>query len=72
MTFTPENPNSADPDWPFRGIDHVLIRCGASGPTLPVRGCRRIFDHGHARASDHYGLLAEFGPPPGTGPRDQV
>jgi endonuclease/exonuclease/phosphatase family metal-dependent hydrolase len=72
MTFTPENPNSADPDWPFRGIDHVLIRCGASGPTLPVRGCRRIFDHGHASASDHYGLLAEFGPPPGTGPRDQV
>jgi endonuclease/exonuclease/phosphatase family metal-dependent hydrolase len=72
MTFTPENPNSADPDWPFRGIDHVLIRCGASGPTLPVRGCRRIFDYGHASASDHYGLLAEFGPPPGTGPRDQV
>jgi hypothetical protein len=31
MTFTPENPNSVNPDWPFRGIDHVLIRCGDSG-----------------------------------------
>ncbi|HEY1625440.1 MAG TPA: endonuclease/exonuclease/phosphatase family protein [Streptosporangiaceae bacterium] len=65
MTFTPENPNSVNPDWPFRGIDHVLIRCGDSGgPSLPVRGCRRIFDTGPARASDHYGLMAEFGPPP--------
>lgn len=63
VTFTPENPNSADPDWPFRGIDHVLIRCGRSGPTLPVRGCRRIFDTGPAAVSDHYGLLAGFGPP---------
>jgi endonuclease/exonuclease/phosphatase family metal-dependent hydrolase len=65
MTFTPENPNSVNPDWPFRGIDHVLIRCGDSGgPSLAVRGCRRIFDTGPARASDHYGLMAEFGPPP--------
>ena len=63
MTFTPENPNSMNPDWPFRGIDHVLIRCDQSGPTLPVRGCRRIFDLGPASASDHYGLVAEFGPP---------
>lgn len=62
MTFTPENPNSADPDWPFRGIDHVLIRCGSAGPSLQIRGCRRTFDRGSATASDHYGLVAEFGP----------
>lgn len=31
MTFTPENPNSVNPDWPFRGIGHTLIRCGDSG-----------------------------------------
>jgi len=40
MTFTPENPNSVNPDWPFRGIDHVLIRCGDSGggkKTAPIR-----------------------------------
>ena len=67
MTFTPQNPNPADPDWPFRGIDHVLIRCGRSGPTLPIRGCRLIFDHGPSSASDHYGLVAEFGPLPEDG-----
>jgi hypothetical protein len=52
----------ADPDWPFRGIGHVLIRCGSAGPSLPIRGCRRIFDHGQASASDHYGPVVEFGP----------
>jgi hypothetical protein len=64
VTFAPENPNSADFDWPFRGIDHVLIRRGDSaGPALPVRGCRRIFDRGPVSASDHYGLAVDFGPP---------
>jgi endonuclease/exonuclease/phosphatase family metal-dependent hydrolase len=60
-TFTPdENPLVADPDWPFRQIDHVLVRCGEhGGPTLPVRACRRIFDD--VPASDHYGLLAQLG-----------
>jgi endonuclease/exonuclease/phosphatase family metal-dependent hydrolase len=62
MTFTPQNPNSADPNWPFRGIDHVLIRCDSAGPSLPIRGRRRIFDHGQASASDHYRLVVEFGP----------
>src|SRR5204863_6166154 len=30
-TYIPENPNQVNSDWPFRGIDHVLIRCGDSG-----------------------------------------
>jgi hypothetical protein len=29
-----------------------------------MRGCRRIFGHGQASASDHYGLMADFSPPP--------
>lgn len=59
-TFTPdENPLVQDPDWPFRQIDHVLVRCGEhGGPTLPIRACRRIFDD--VPASDHYGLVAEL------------
>jgi endonuclease/exonuclease/phosphatase family metal-dependent hydrolase len=60
-TFTPENPLSANPDWPFRGIDHILVRCGDSGgPTLAIRGCRRTFDRGSDSASDHYGLVADL------------
>ena len=60
-TFTPdENPLVADPDWPFRAIDHILVRCGEhGGPTLPIHACRRIFDD--PPASDHFGLLAELG-----------
>lgn len=64
-TFVPENPNSADRDWPFRGIDHVLARCGDhGGPTLPIKTCRRIFDHATTSVSDHYGLAVELEPPP--------
>ncbi len=37
MTFTLENPNSANPEWPFRGIDHVPISLGSGGPSLPIR-----------------------------------
>jgi endonuclease/exonuclease/phosphatase family metal-dependent hydrolase len=52
-------------DWPFRGIDHVLVRCGDSvGPTLFIRSCRHTFDQGLTSVSDHYGLLVEFNPPP--------
>jgi endonuclease/exonuclease/phosphatase family metal-dependent hydrolase len=60
-TFSPEeNPLVADPDWPFRQIDHVLVRCGEhGGPTLPIRDCRRVFDE--VPASDHFGMLAELG-----------
>lgn len=65
-TFTPQNPLSANPDWPFRGIDHILVRCGDSGgPSLAIRGCRRTFDRGPDSASDHYGLVADLEPWPG-------
>jgi endonuclease/exonuclease/phosphatase family metal-dependent hydrolase len=63
-TYVPENPNQAGFDWPFRGIDHVLVRCDGSGlPTQVVRCCRRVFDQGLTSVSDHYGLLVEFDPP---------
>ncbi len=63
-TYIPENPNQVDFDWPFRGIDHVLVRCGSSGPTLRIRSCGRVFDQGRTSASDHYGLAVELEPPP--------
>jgi endonuclease/exonuclease/phosphatase family metal-dependent hydrolase len=64
-TYLPANPHQVNADWPFRGIDHILVRYGDSGdPTLLVRGCRRIFDTGTTSASDHYGLLAELDPGP--------
>jgi endonuclease/exonuclease/phosphatase family metal-dependent hydrolase len=64
-TFVPDNPWSADWDWPFRRIDHVLVRCGEhGGPTLPVTDCRRVFDGDDDTASDHYGFLVELAPPP--------
>jgi endonuclease/exonuclease/phosphatase family metal-dependent hydrolase len=62
-TYIPQNPHQADPDWPFRGIDHVFVRCGPNGPTLPVRNCHRVFDQGATAPSDHYGIAVELGPP---------
>ncbi|MGH3500410.1 MAG: endonuclease/exonuclease/phosphatase family protein [Nocardioidaceae bacterium] len=59
-TYTPQNPHQADPDWPFRGIDHVFVRCGPSGPTLLVRSCQRVFDQGTATPSDHYGIAVDL------------
>lgn len=38
--YIPENPDQAAFDWPFRGIDHVLVRCGAAGPAPLIRSCR--------------------------------
>lgn len=62
-TYVPENPNQVTSDWPFRGIDHILVRYGDAGdPTLLIRGCHRVFDHGAIAVSDHYGLLAELYP----------
>ena len=53
-TFTPDNPDAVDWDWPFRGIDHAFIRRGThSGPTLPIRACHRIFDQPATRVGDH-------------------
>jgi endonuclease/exonuclease/phosphatase family metal-dependent hydrolase len=62
-TFAPGNRYSVNPDWPFRRIDYVLVRCGDSGgPSLTITGCRRTFD-GADTASDHYGLVADLDPP---------
>ena len=65
-TYLPQNPHQMTPDWPFRGIDHVFVRCGPAGPTLLIRVCQRVFDQGAGTPSDHYGLAVEFqvtGPP---------
>ncbi|MEU4191663.1 endonuclease/exonuclease/phosphatase family protein [Kribbella sp. NPDC026611] len=63
-TFVPDNPNSADWDWPFRRIDYILVRCGAhGGPTLVIEDCRQILHQPHNTASDHYGLAAVLRPP---------
>lgn len=59
-TYTPANPFQVDQDWPFHGIDHVLVRCGRSGPSLIARACRRAFDTGPTTVSDHYGLVVDY------------
>jgi len=63
-TFAPEeNPLVADPDWPFRRIDHLLVRCGDhGGPTLAIERCKRIFDRpvDGVWASDHFGVMADM------------
>jgi endonuclease/exonuclease/phosphatase family metal-dependent hydrolase len=66
VTYTPDNPLMVDGDWPFRRIDYILVRCGLhGGPTLPIRGCERLFTEpvDGVQASDHYGLTADLGPP---------
>lgn len=59
-TYTPGNPFQVDEDWPYSNIDHVLVRCSDSGPTLLTRSCRRAFDTGRTTASDHYGLVVDY------------
>lgn len=67
-TFVPNNPYSADWDWPFRRIDYILVRCGPhGGPTLAVNWCGRIFDHHDTVVSDHFGLVADLKVPPHSG-----
>jgi endonuclease/exonuclease/phosphatase family metal-dependent hydrolase len=66
-TYLPENPLSVDRDWPYRGIDHVLVRCDRYGPTLTIRHCDRIFDRGPISASDHYGLVVDLDVRPDPG-----
>ncbi|WP_193636215.1 endonuclease/exonuclease/phosphatase family protein [Brachybacterium subflavum] len=63
-TYVPENPFQADPDWPFCCIDHLLVRCASTGPTLLTTSCRRTFDA--PAVSDHYGLVADLSPAPDT------
>jgi endonuclease/exonuclease/phosphatase family metal-dependent hydrolase len=66
-TFTPRNPLMAPaaPDWPFRRIDYVLVRCGEhAGSTLNIASCDLAFDeplHG-VWATDHFGVVAELTP----------
>jgi endonuclease/exonuclease/phosphatase family metal-dependent hydrolase len=65
-TFTPDNPLVADPDWPFRRIDYIFVRCGHhGGPTLAIRRCERIFDTPTAGVwgSDHFGLCVDLALP---------
>ena len=59
-TYLPSNPFQVDQDWPFRSIDHVLVRCGRSGPSLIARSCGRVFDTGSTTVSDHYGLVVDL------------
>lgn len=64
-TFTPDNPLVADPDWPFRRIDYIFIRCGEhGGPTLAITACEPIFTEpvDGVWASDHFGLCADLRP----------
>ena len=72
-TFSPEeNPLVGDPDWPFRRIDHILVRCGEhGGPTLGIERCERIFDRpdGGVWASDHFGVTADLAPAASGGTR---
>lgn len=63
-TYSPSNPYQKDPDWPFRGIDHVMVRCAAAGPTLLATSCARVFDLGPGTVSDHYGLAVDYRPAP--------
>lgn len=63
-TYSPANPYQQDPDWPFRGIDHVMVRCAAAGPTLLAASCARVFDLGPDTVSDHYGLAVDYRPAP--------
>jgi endonuclease/exonuclease/phosphatase family metal-dependent hydrolase len=79
-TYTPRNAILADPDWPFRRLDYIMVRCGAhGGPTLAINACRLLFDDAidGVWASDHFGVVAELGlpvrpPPPPPNLPEQV
>jgi endonuclease/exonuclease/phosphatase family metal-dependent hydrolase len=64
-TYTPHNPLMATPDWPYRRIDYIFVRCAEHGPTLEVSSCLRIFDEPieGVWASDHFGLVADLAVP---------
>lgn len=49
--------------WPYRQIDHILIRCARDGrAAMLVERCDRVFDEPRSGiwASDHYGLAADL------------
>jgi hypothetical protein len=62
-TYLPENRHQMDVDWPIRGIDHVLVRCGPSDLALTIGGCRRVFDQRQRTPSDRYGLVVDLASP---------
>jgi endonuclease/exonuclease/phosphatase family metal-dependent hydrolase len=61
-TYTPHNPLMNTPDWPFRRIDYIFVRCADHGPTLEISSCARIFDApvDGVWASDHFGVVADL------------
>jgi endonuclease/exonuclease/phosphatase family metal-dependent hydrolase len=53
------------PGWPYRRIDHLLVRCGSTGmPPVDVVGCERVGVEavGGVWASDHAGLVTDLAP----------
>jgi endonuclease/exonuclease/phosphatase family metal-dependent hydrolase len=61
-TFSSRNALSPA-DWPFRRIDHLLVRHGAhGGPSLRITACELAFAEPLADiwASDHFGLVADL------------
>ena len=70
---TLSNRNSLSPaatgDWPFRRIDHLLVRHGPhGGPSLRIAACELAFAQpiGDVWASDHFGLVADLTVPQPT------
>ena len=56
-------------NWPRetgRRIDYVLVGSDDHGPTLRIESCRLVLDApvDGVWASDHFGVLADFSPPP--------
>lgn len=64
-TFTPDHPlvTDAAPDWPFRRIDYIFVRCGEhAGSTLAIKDAQLAFDKAvdGVWASDHMGVMADL------------
>lgn len=57
------------PGWPYRRIDHLLVRCGSTGmPPVDVVGCERVGVEAvdGVWASDHAGLVTDLAPYPSS------
>ena len=64
-TFSTHSPLHAavNWDWPFRQIDHILVRCGEhGGPTLAIDACELAFNTpvNGIWASDHFAVVADL------------
>jgi endonuclease/exonuclease/phosphatase family metal-dependent hydrolase len=63
-SFTPCNPYVGNqvPDWPFRRIDYLFLRCAEDGPTLNIATCAATFDEPRTGVwgSDHFGVVANL------------